>query len=51
MNECDKFYFIANAMDVEIVRLCPDESYNDYIQFKSNNRSIKKRVVDYFYDD
>jgi hypothetical protein len=49
--EYDQFYFIANAMDVEIVRLCPDESYNDYTQFKSDNPDVKQRIIDYFYAD
>jgi len=49
--EYDQFYFIANSMDVQIVSLCPSESYNDYNQFKSNNPDIKQRIVDYFYDD
>ena len=49
--EYDQFYFIANAMDVQIVRLCPDESYNDYNRFKSDNPDIKQRIIDYFYAD
>ena len=49
--EYDQFYFIANAMDVEIVSLCPDESYDDYNQFKSDNPDIKQRIIDYFYAD
>ena len=49
--EYDQFYFIANSMDVQIVSLCPSESYNDYNQFKSNNPDVKQRIVEYFYAD
>ena len=51
LTEYEKFYFIANCMDVQIVSLCPSESYNDYNQFKSKNPDIKQRIIDYFYAD
>jgi hypothetical protein len=51
VTEYDQFYFIANSMDVEIVRLCPDESYDDYNRFKSDNPDVKQRIIDYFYAD
>jgi len=51
MTEYERFYFIANAMDVEIVSLCPREAYDDYRKFKSNNPDIKQRIIDYFHAD
>jgi len=51
LTEYEKFYFIGNSMDVQIVRLCPSESYDDYNRFKSKNPDIKQRIIDYFYDD
>ena len=51
LTEYDKFYFIADVMDVEIVSLCPDESYDDYNRFKSDNPNVKQRIIDYFYAD
>ena len=49
--EYDQFYFIANSMDVQIVSLCPSESYDDYNRFKSDNPDVKQRIVEYFYAD
>lgn len=51
LTEYEKFYFIANSMGVQIVSLCPSESYDDYNQFKSDNPDIKQRIIDYIYDD
>ena len=38
-------------MGVQIVSLCPSESYDDYNQFKSDNPDVKQRIIDYFYAD
>ena len=51
ISEYQSFQLIANAMGVQIAKLCPDECYDDYTQFKSDNPDIKKRIADYFYAD
>ena len=51
ISEYQIFNFIANAMGVQIAKICPNECYNDYTQFKSNDPDIKKRIADYFYAD
>ena len=51
LTEYEKFYFIGNSMDVQIVSLCPSESYDDYNRFKSDNPDVKQRIIDYFYAD